>query len=226
MFSKPDNWDFSLNGLKSQLKEGRDSISGALKELEKYGYLSRIEIRNDKGQFKDYDYWITDDPNTTLPNTENPTSGNQLQVNTNLSKDSIKVNTKEDPKTLFSGDPPEKPKKEFDPQVSSLTLKLSKKFPEVVVKKLTSSQKIKWVDTVDKLLRIDKYSAEEIERAVENGRSDRFWETNFLSINKLRNKNKEGLMYIQVFLNLKSSQKLGAGDSNYVEGEMTKADLL
>lgn len=229
MFTKPDTWDFSVNGLKSQLKEGRDSISGALKELEDFGYLSRIEVRNEKGHFKDYDYWITDDPTTNLPNTENPSSGNQLQVSTNLSNDSIKVNTKESPKTLFSDDPPKKPKKEFSPQLREFTSQLAKQFPKDIVAKLTKSQKTKWVDTVDKLIRLDSFTNEQIEKSIKLGREDKFWRTNFLSINKLRQKNKDDVMYVDVFLALGDSyqnRKKETGGGNFVNSEMTEYDLL
>jgi len=56
-----------------------------------------------------------------------------------------------------------------------------------------------WKDTLDKLLRIEKYSQEQIKYMVSWARNDDFWSTNFLSLPKLRKKNKEGIKYCTVF---------------------------
>ena len=39
MLSLPDNWDYTTKGLTHICKDGVDSISSAIKELEKQGYL-------------------------------------------------------------------------------------------------------------------------------------------------------------------------------------------
>ena len=41
MLSLPDNWDYTTKGLAHICKDGVDSISSAIKELEKQGYLTR-----------------------------------------------------------------------------------------------------------------------------------------------------------------------------------------
>lgn len=225
MYGKPKNWNFTIKSMKSQLKEGYRGISTALLELKEKGWVTYTKNADGTGVY--YLHVKPKTQNATLDQSQNRVSASCAN-SIMLKRDRIKERDLISNKDLFSDKEPspKKTKKEFDPQVSSLTRKLSEHFPEAIVSKLTSSQKLKWIDTVDKLLRLDKFTAAEIEQAVKNGRKDRFWETNFLSINKLRNKNRDGLMYIQVFLNLKSNQKLGAGDSNYVEGEMTKDDLL
>lgn len=88
MLSLPDDWDYSINGLATLSKDGRDSVMGALQELEKFGYLTRTRITNDKGHFKGYDYDIyeeprTENPNTDSPNTAKPKSENRKQLITN-----------------------------------------------------------------------------------------------------------------------------------------------
>ena len=94
MLSLPDNWDYSINGLAMLSKDGKDSVMGALKELEQFGYLIRTRCINDKGQFDGYTYDIYEKPYTENPNTEKPHTGNQAQLNTN--KSNIKeLNTKE-----------------------------------------------------------------------------------------------------------------------------------
>ena len=46
MLSKPNGCDFSINGLKSQLKEGRDSIASTLRELEDFKYIRSEQSKN------------------------------------------------------------------------------------------------------------------------------------------------------------------------------------
>ena len=38
MLSRPDNWDFSIEGLAHQNKEGTDAIARIIRELEEQGY--------------------------------------------------------------------------------------------------------------------------------------------------------------------------------------------
>jgi DNA-binding MarR family transcriptional regulator len=77
--SKPDDWDFSVERISSQVKEGKPSITAALKELENAGYLSRIRYQTDFG------YWVVDyllhefpikeSLYTGIPIEENPITG-------------------------------------------------------------------------------------------------------------------------------------------------------
>ena len=62
------------------------------------------------------------------------------------------------------------------------------------------------LETFDKLLRIDKYTSLQIKNAIVNGNRDEFWSKQFQSPNKLRNKNKDEVKYIDVFLALKDSK--------------------
>lgn len=60
-------------------------------------------------------------------------------------------------------------------------------------------QKNKWIDVLDKLNRIDGHSPEEIKNIIKRTRMDPFWKSNFLSVLKLRDKNKDGISYFTVF---------------------------
>lgn len=103
MLSLPDNWDYSVAGLAAIVSDGRDSINKALSELEKYGYLERVRVTNEKGQFAGYDYNVyevpktekpyTENPYTENPKTEKPFTENPEQLNTNTSN-TKKSNTK------------------------------------------------------------------------------------------------------------------------------------
>ena len=48
MLSLPEMWDYSLKGLAKICKDGVESIGTALQELERQGYLTRSQIRDDK----------------------------------------------------------------------------------------------------------------------------------------------------------------------------------
>lgn len=61
MWSLPDTWDYSVSGLTTVLKEGRDAINEALKELEREGYLVRSILRKG-GKFTDMDYTLNEFP--------------------------------------------------------------------------------------------------------------------------------------------------------------------
>ena len=65
----------------------------------------------------------------------------------------------------------------------------------------------KSLETFELLIRIDCYKKEEIEKAILLGRGDQFWAKNFLSPLKLRNKDREGVRYIDKFLALKSKSE-------------------
>lgn len=99
MLSLPGDWDYSVVGLASLSKDGKDSVMSALNELESLGYLKRNRVIDEKGRFAGFDYDIyeipqtaepyTENPNTDKPHTENPT---QLNTNKSITK---KLTTKE-----------------------------------------------------------------------------------------------------------------------------------
>lgn len=101
MLSKPDDWDYTLNGLQSILLEGRDAIASGLRELEKHGYLIRRKVRDRNGRFTDVEYVIfemptsivpdsikpaTDYPETENPEAVNPSSENPPVINKEINK--------------------------------------------------------------------------------------------------------------------------------------------
>ena len=62
MLSLPDNWDYTTKGLAHICKDGVDSISSAIKELEKQGYLTRQRLRDAHGRLGDIEYVIHEKP--------------------------------------------------------------------------------------------------------------------------------------------------------------------
>ena len=49
MLSLPEEWNYTTRGLAKICKEGVDAIGGALKELEKAGYIVRRQLRGQAG---------------------------------------------------------------------------------------------------------------------------------------------------------------------------------
>lgn len=92
MLSLPDDWDYSIAGLATLSKDGKDSLMSALGELEKFGYLERTRLQNSKGQFAGVEYNIFEQPqekpvsaksNEGNTNEENSNSEKPAQSNTN-----------------------------------------------------------------------------------------------------------------------------------------------
>ena len=50
MLSLPEDWDYTMKGLARICKEGIDSISGGIRELEAHVYLIRARVRGANGQ--------------------------------------------------------------------------------------------------------------------------------------------------------------------------------
>lgn len=76
MLGKPDNWDYTINGMKTFCVEGRDAIRSALKELEKFGYLERRKVRDSRGRYTDIEYIIYEEPISRPPHSAYPESEN------------------------------------------------------------------------------------------------------------------------------------------------------
>ena len=94
MLSLPDDWDYTVAGLASICKEGRDAVRKALMELEGAGYLVREQGRGGSGTFASNDYTLfeesrlplTENPSTVKPSTVKPSTENPTQLNNLINK--------------------------------------------------------------------------------------------------------------------------------------------
>jgi len=82
MQSKPDGWNFSVEGMSVQLKESKSAISSALIELENNGFVTRKKQQTCKGFITNYKLFfekpIADFPTLENPTLENPTLENPM----------------------------------------------------------------------------------------------------------------------------------------------------
>ena len=87
----PDDWDFSIRGILSITKEGRDAVYSAIKELKDYGYCEVSEQKDNNGKFNGYSYCFSDEallqPLPEKPYPEKPYPENPPQLNTYIIKD-------------------------------------------------------------------------------------------------------------------------------------------
>ena len=93
----PNDWTLYVEEVGKWHKDGKDAIYSAFKELSTNGYMKREQIRQN-GKFKGYDYIVfekpnMDNPETDKPETDKPNTENPQLLNTNNTKDLIKLNT-------------------------------------------------------------------------------------------------------------------------------------
>ena len=103
-------WDYTLKGLASLKKDGIDGVRSGIREVEKLGYLTRRQLRNEKGQLAHNEYLVYETPELNpnfakseencqelpslenpitdkkinSPSLENPSTENPTQLNTKL----------------------------------------------------------------------------------------------------------------------------------------------
>ena len=106
MLSLPEDWDYTLAGLSHINRESIDAIRTAVWELEKAGYITRRQGRDEKGKMTAIEYTIyeqpqppaldcpvLENPTADKPILENPTPDNPTSENpTQLNKELLKTN--------------------------------------------------------------------------------------------------------------------------------------
>ena len=88
MLSLPPDWNFTIEGLASLTRDGRDSVNAAIKELKEHGYISTSPKYGTDGRFCGVRYDIyesphPENPDTVSPDTEKPNTENPQVLNTN-----------------------------------------------------------------------------------------------------------------------------------------------
>lgn len=91
-----------------------------------------------------------------------------------------------------------KSEKTFTQEVDNCYEQVLPLFPESL-RPRTDSIVFSWKDCIEKLNRIDKIPFNYIVHLTKEAREDSFWKGVFLSLPKLRSKNKDKIKYIQVF---------------------------
>ena len=181
LFSHDSKTEMTVQFICGHFKEGKDAIAAKIKELIEAGYLERVRV-TDNGKFKGYNYILKSNQKRKNRDRKKPKSENPTQSNINIYNDNnIESNITQ-------------------------TEKMQKAFPHFVAlfdsryHPKTDAQIKKWKVCLDRCVRIDKYSLDEIYLAVKNARQSEFWKNNFLTLTKIRNHDKNGIMYIHRFI--------------------------
>tara|TARA_R110000823_G_scaffold24698_8_gene73358 strand:+ start:1188 stop:2120 length:933 start_codon:yes stop_codon:yes gene_type:complete len=212
LFSHDAKTEMTVQFICGHFKDGKDAINKRLKELIDKGFLVRKELRNG-GKFAGYNYFLNEEPSNSKethrngknrggktaavkPGPVNPQQSNTINTNVITNKRNTNVRSATKSKT---------------PPYNEITLKAFPHFVElfpIQYKPKGENQKNKWLDCLDKIQRIDKYDLHKVYEVTKELRSDDFWQTNFLSILKFRNLDKNGIKYIDRFmLNQKAKSK-------------------
>lgn len=62
LLSRPDDWRIYETELNKHSSDGRDSLRTGIKELEQVGYIHRTRKRDEKGQLREYEYQVFEQP--------------------------------------------------------------------------------------------------------------------------------------------------------------------
>ena len=75
MISKPDNWNFTIQSIASQVKDGKASIQAGIKELKESGWITYIKFKNGSGV-----YLIRNDVTGIKPKPEKQTKAKESHI--------------------------------------------------------------------------------------------------------------------------------------------------
>ena len=94
----PNDWTLYVEEVGNWHKDGKSAIYSAFKELTSNGYMQREQIRDSKGKIVKWNYLIFEKPHTNFQDVDNQDIvkqdvDNQPLLNTNNTKDLIKLNT-------------------------------------------------------------------------------------------------------------------------------------
>jgi hypothetical protein len=182
MFSHKHDQLITVEFMINHFKESKSAIRTKLNELIDFGYVDRIRVY-ENGRIKGYNYKLKakgkklerEKLETEKLETENLALENQLQSNTNNINNNI-INTN------------------IDSVLPHFIKLFDKRFHPT-----TKAQKQKWVTILDQLQRIDKYDLRDVYKICKHIREKEFWKTQFLSLPKLRNVDKNGDKWINRF---------------------------
>ena len=62
ILSLPPDWDYTIAGLSVIAADGVDSVKTAVKELERYGYITRTQLRDERGRMSCNEYRVYENP--------------------------------------------------------------------------------------------------------------------------------------------------------------------
>lgn len=213
LLDKPDDWSVRSNSIAGNGLEGRDAIRTALSELEAAGYLVRERKQTDKGfwttetmvyeqpldidgnvprrvkgrSFSDsFKVKPTEDgkpvvgePVVGEPAIGEPVVGNSGAITNTNNKDLQQISSQVSDDDDLSKEVGLKNAERLCNMLALLIEENGSKKPKV-----TDA----WITDMDRLIRLDERTPEQVENAIRWSQRDDFWKSNILSPKKLREK--------------------------------------
>ena len=176
MFSHRHDQQITVEFMINHFKESKSAIRAKLNELIDNGYVDRIRVY-ENGRIKGYNYKLKAKAKkleTEKLEAENLALENQPQSNTNSNIYISNTN--------------------IEPILKHFIALFDSRFQPK-----TKEQKAKWIKILDQIQRIDKYDLREVYKICKHIREKDFWKTQFLSLPKLRNSDKNGDKWINRF---------------------------
>ena len=193
LFSHDAKQKMTMAFIQGHFKDGKDAITTKIKELESVGFLKREEVR-ENGKFSGYNFRLI------VPTiAEKTVAGKTAAVNPHQSNIYIQDHIQDNVQYHY--------KESNIPQSVKTALQhFIILFPKKYQPK-TDAQKLKWANCLDRIERIDGYDLRKVYEMVKKMREDQFWSGNFLSILKLRNKDKNGILWVDRFMDMQKTGK-------------------
>lgn len=88
MLSLPPTWDYSIEGLVTLSSDGEASVRSGIKELEEFGYLDRIQIRED-GKIAGVEYVVYEQPKNQHDSIKHVEKSSKILEPENLSVENL-----------------------------------------------------------------------------------------------------------------------------------------
>ncbi len=199
LFSHDAKQKMTMAFIQGHFKDGKDAITTKIKELESFGFLNREEVR-ENGKFSGYNFrlivptiaekTVTGKTAAVNPHQSNIYNNIQYHVQDNI-QDNVQYHNKESniPQSVKTA-------------LQHFVVLFPKKYQPT-----TDAQKLKWANCLERIERIDGYDLRKVYEMVKKMRDDQFWSGNFLSILKLRNKDKNGILWVDRFMDMQKSGK-------------------
>lgn len=94
LMSLPEDWKIFITEIVNHSSDGKAALYSAIQELEKHGYVRKIQNRRNDGCFGNIVYYVFEKPESTtndipltdFPHTDYPDTENQTQLNTDIQK--------------------------------------------------------------------------------------------------------------------------------------------
>ncbi|QDP47663.1 MAG: hypothetical protein Tp123DCM300541_18 [Prokaryotic dsDNA virus sp.] len=212
LFTQKANVPITFDVIKKTFNVSNHTIRKQIKELENSKFLSKIPIRN-AGKFGGFSYYIANPTMLKKPNPVNLIRSQSLSniinnTNNNINNTSNNTNTSNINNNINNNN--NNSGKFKDENLFSEINKNMEHFMALFPKKywpISEQEKTKWIDCIYKAVTIDKYKLKELYVIIKKIRTDNFWSVNFLTILKIRKKNKDGIKYIDFFNELCKSKR-------------------